>query len=323
MKKILYCFLFAGCAAVIPSEPTARLEFSAPDSYPEGIAYDSIANKYYVSSARLGTIGSVTSAGAYTALYTDPTLKSSYGLKLHPDGKSLYACIGDANYSKFTSPDTRKKMARLISIDITTGKKLQDIDLSTLVPGEHFPNDLIFDSNRNAYITDSFANVIYKVTPEGKANVFADSPLFKTKGVGLNGIVFHPNGYLLACSSGTGAVYKISISNPKQVQKVSTDQFFVNADGLLLTNAKKLILVQNGGSDKIYELTSEDGWSSAKLSASTLAADRFTYPSTATKAMDKVMVMNANFSELVDSTSVPSQKFAIQHARLMPLPKSK
>ena len=323
MKKLLYCFQFAGCAAVLPSEPTARIEFSAPDSYPEGIAYDSIANKYYVSSARLGTIGSVTKAGAYTAVYTDPSLKSSYGLKLHPDGKSLYACIGDANYSKFTSPDTRKKMARLISIDPVSGKKLQDIDLSGLVPGEHFPNDLIFDSSSNVYITDSFANVIYKVAPDGKASVFADSPLFKTKGIGLNGIVYHPDGYLLVCSSGTGAIYKVNINNPAQVQKVSVDQFFVNADGLLLTATKKLVLVQNGGSDKIYELTSEDGWASAKLSASTLVADRFTYPSTATKAKDKVMVMNANFSELVDSTSVPSQKFAIQHARLMPLPKTK
>jgi len=322
MKKILLCLLAAGCAAPIPSEPTQRISFTAPDSYPEGIAYDSVATVYYVSSARLGTIGKVTPQGSYSPLYSDPALKSTYGMKLSPDGK-LYACAGDANYSKFTSPDTRKKMARVLVIDPATGRKTGDIDLAGLVPGEHFPNDMTFDSSGNAYVTDSFANVVYKVTKDGKASVFADSPLFKTKGVGLNGIVWHNAGYLLVCSSGTGAIYKISMANPKQVTKVETSQFFVNADGLLLTGDKTLVLVQNGGSDKIYELISEDNWISAKLNASTLAADRFTYPATATMAAGKVWIMNANFSELVDSTAVPSQKFNIQHARLMPLPTGK
>lgn len=321
MKKLLLCFLLAGCASAIPDQPTTRIEFTAPETYPEGIAYDSIADVYYVSSARMGSVGKVTPAGQYTILLADNGFKSSYGVKLHPDGKRIFVCVGDANYSKFTSPDTRKKMARLIGIDKTTGKKTDDIDLSAAVPGEHFPNDLAFDNNQNAYVTDSFANVIYKVTGDGKVSVFADSPLFKTKGVGLNGIVYHPSGYLLTVSSGTGAIYKVEVANPKNVQKVKADQFFINGDGLLLLNPNKLVLVQNGGSDKIYELSTSDNWASAKLSATTLAADRFTYPSTAAKAGDKVWVMNANFSEIVDSTSVPSQKFAIQHARFMSLPK--
>ena len=323
MKKLAVCILFVGCAAVLPDEPTARIEFNAPEAYPEGIAYDSISNVYYVSSARLGSVGKVTPQGAYTSLISDPGFKSSYGLKIHPDGKRVFACISDANYSKFTSPDTRKKMARLVGIDMATGKVTDDINLAGLVPGEHFANDLIFDNQQNAYVTDSFANVIYKVTPAGKASVFADSPLFKTKGIGLNGIVYHPSGYLLTVSSGTGAIYKVDLANPRDVTKVATEQFFINGDGLLLTANDKLVVVQNGGSDKIYELTSNDNWASAKLSASTLAADRFTYPATATKAQDKVWIMNAKFSELTDSTSVPSKKFAIQHARLMPLPRAK
>ena len=81
--------------------------------------------------------------------------------------------------------------------------------------------------------------------------------------------------------------------------------------------------MQNGGSDKIYKLQSDDNFVSTKLIAATLAADRFTYPSTATVAGDKARVMNANFTELVDSTSVPSAKFAIQHARFIPFPVKK
>lgn len=321
MKKLIIGILFVGCAAAVPDQPTARIEFNAPETYPEGIAYDSVSNAYFVSSARLGSIGKVTEQGLYSQLINDPTFKSSYGVKVHPDGKRLFVCIGDANYSKYTSPDTRKKMARIVGIDKNSGKKTDDIDLSGLVLGNHFPNDLTFDNQSNAYITDSFANVIYKITPGGKASVFADSPLFKTDGIGLNGIVYHPSGYLIVVSSGTGALYKVDIANPRNISKVRTEQFFINGDGLLLNGNQKLIVVQNGGSDKIYELSSEDNWSSAKLSASTLAADRFTYPSTVTKAKDKFWVMNAKFSELTDSTSVPSKKFAIQHARLIPIPK--
>ncbi|MCY0976937.1 gluconolaconase [Chryseobacterium wangxinyae] len=321
MKKLVFCIALAGCASAIPDQPTTRIDFTAPETYPEGVVYDSISNVYFVSSARLGSIGKVSAQGTYSPLINDPTFKSSYGLKVHPDGKRLFACIGDANYSKFTSPDTRKKMSRLIGIDILTGKKTDDIDLSKLVPGQHFANDLVFDHQQNAYVTDSFANVIYKITPGGNASVFADSPLFKTEGIGLNGIVYHPSGYLLTVSSGTGTIYKIELNNPKKISKVMTEQFFMNGDGLLLTSNDTLVVVQNGGSDKIYELTSKDNWSSAKLSASTLVADRFTYPSTATLVKDKIFVMNAKFSELTDSTSVPSKIFAIQHARLMPLPK--
>lgn len=321
MKKIIMAALFVGCATAVPDQPTARIEFNAPEAYPEGIAFDSISRNYFVSSARLGGIGKVTLDGSYSVLINDPSFKSSYGMKVHPDGKRIFVCIGDANYSKFTSLETRKKMARLIGIDINTGKKTDDINLAGLVSGLHFPNDLTFDNQNNAYITDSFANVIYKVTPQGKASVFADHQLFKTEGIGLNGIVWHPSGYLLSVSSGTGTIYKINIDDPKKVSKVLTEQFLMNGDGLLLTGSQKLVVVQNGGSDKIYELTSSDNWHSAKLSASTLVADRFTYPSTATKADGKIWVMNAKFSELTDSTSVPSKKFSIQHARLIPLPK--
>lgn len=320
MKKIILCVLLTGCASAVPDQPTERIEFNAPESYPEGIAYDETSDLYFVSSARLGTVGKVTPAGSYSALLNDSSFKSTYGIKVHPDGKRLFVCVSDANYSKLTSPDTRKKMARLVGIDMKTGKKTNDIDLSSLVSGNHFANDLTFDSQHNAYVTDSFSNVIYKVTPAGQASVFADSPMFKTEGVGLNGIVCHPSGYLLTVSSGTGAIYKIALDNPKKVSKVIISQFFMNGDGLLLTADRKLVVVQNGGSDKIYELTSQDDWSSAKLSASTLVADRFTYPSTATMAKDKVWVMNAKFSEITDSTNVPSKRFEMQHARLMPLP---
>ena len=310
--------LVFGCIA---QKPTERISFMADEAYPEGVAFDSTANVYYVSSARLGTIGKVSPQGSYSVLYQDNSLKSTYGVKVH--GNKLIFCAGDANYSKFTSPDTRTKMARLLAVDTRTGSKLMDVDLSQLVPGKHFPNDIAIDPQGNMYVTDSFAHAIYKVSPEGKASVFAKSKLFQTMGVGLNGIVYHPEGYLVACSSSTGQFYKVDIQNPENVRKVSIDQFFLGADGLLLDDSSHLSVVVNGGTDKIFRLESTDNWQSAKLSASTLASDRFTYPSTATRFQNSTWVMNAKFSELVDSNSVPSKNFAIQKVVFKPLPKPK
>lgn len=318
MRYLILIFLLSSC---VVNRPTTRIEFEATDSYPEGIAYDKARDVYYVSSMRNGTIGKVTPGGVYMVLHADSTLKSTYGMKVHPDGKRLFVCVSDANYSKFTSPDTRRKMIRLISIDVETGRRLSDIDLSGLVPGKHFGNDLTFDNNHNIYMTDSFANAIYKITPDGKASVFARDKIFETEGIGLNGIVYHPDGYLLVDNSGTGKIYKVDVNNPGNVQEVKTEQYFMGADGLILKDKNKLAVVTNGGNDKIFQLETEDNWQTAKLSATTLAADVFTYPATAAMKDNDIWVMNAKTNELLDSNAVPSRKFAIQHAVLKPLPK--
>ena len=318
MKYLLITLaLLTGCVA---TGPTTRITFDAPDAYPEGIAYDSARAVYYVSSMREGTLGKVDSQGNYTVFYADTTLKSTYGMKIHPDGKRLFVCAGDANYSKFSTPATKKKMARLLSIDLTTGKKLADVDVSGLVPGKHFPNDLVFDDKGNVFMTDSYANAIYKITPEGKPSVFAKDKLFETEGFGLNGIVYHPDGFLLVDNSNTGQLYKVPLDNPKNAKAVKIPQFFLGADGMLLNDKNRLALVVNGGNDKIFQVTTQDNWATAKVTATTLAADRFTYPATATFKGSDIWVMNAKTNELADSNAVPSRKFAIQKAVLKPVP---
>jgi len=322
MRALTYICLAVVCVATVAAikpEPTPRIEFDALESYPEGIAFDQTKNVYYVSSARLGNIGQVSPQGMYSVLHADTTLKSTYGLKIHPDGKKLYACVSDANYSKFTNPATRMKMARLIAIDIQSGKKVSDVDLSALLPGKHFANDLAFDNQKNAYVTDSFAGAIYKVTPDGKASVFAKDDLFKTEGVGLNGIVFHPDGYLIVDNSSKGQLFKVMLNNPKSVQKIMIDQYFLGADGLLLKDKNNLTMVVNGGNDKIYQLMSNDNWQTAVVSAATASTDRFTYPSTATSNGADIWIMNAQFNQLLDSNSVPVKKFAIQKAIFKPM----
>jgi hypothetical protein len=315
---LLSALIIGGCIA---NRPTERLEFDAPGAYPEGVAFDVTRNVYYVSSARLSTIGKVDLGGKYSTLYMDTALCSTYGMKIHPDGKRLFVCAGDANYSKYSTQRTRNNLCRLIIINLETGSIMNEIDLSKLAPAPHFPNDLVFDDENNAYVTDSYANVIYKVDSQGNGSLFSASELYKTKGIGLNGIVWHSSGFLLASSGATGALYKVPLNSPNNPQKVSMINFFMNADGLLLNAQDTLTLIQNGGAEKIYKLISTDNWQSAEMAATTLAADRFSYPSTATLRGSQVWVMNAKFHDLEDSTAVPSKRFAIQRAVFKPIPK--
>jgi sugar lactone lactonase YvrE len=322
MKTIKYIALgavaLAAFAAAKP-DPTPRIEFEALESYPEGIAFDQPSNLYYVSSARLGNIGTVSPQGNYKILHADSTLKSTYGLKVHADGRRLFACVSDANYSKFTNPATRMKMARLISVDIKTGKRLSDVDLSTLIPGKHFANDLAFDGDGNAYVTDSYAGAVYKIAPDGKASVFSKHELFRTEGVGINGIVYHSTGFLIVDNSAKGQLYKIDLKDGQKVQKINVDQYFLGADGLILNDNNLLTVVVNGGTNKIFQLVTTDNWASAKVAASTSTEDRFTYPSTATLNGKQVWVVNAQFNQLLDSNAVPVKKFAIQQVAYKPV----
>lgn len=298
---------------------TSRITFKAPMKYPEGVAYNDKTNTFYVSSVKDATIGTVDAAGNYKAFYQDKDLKSSYGMKVNAAKNQLWVCTGDANYSDYADTQTHKKMIRLITIDLSSGKKVQDINLSKLYNGKHFANDLAFDDKGNAYITDSYSPVIYKVDAQGKASVFAENELFKGEDVGLNGITYHPQGFLLTVNNATGAILKVDINNPAMVTKVKIDQLFPGADGLLWDGQGNLVLIQNESLDKANQIASTDGWTTAKIKAATSILDRFQYPTTGILRGDKIYLLNAKLNELNDPTKKPSEEFSLQQVVFKPM----
>ena len=303
---IAAAILFAGCTTAVP----LKEEPYVAHLYGEGIIYDSLTSTFYVSSARTGTIGKVNRAGEYSIFYTDSGFCSTYGLRIDPERELLYACAGDANYSENTSAKTRRKMNRLIGIDLKSREKVQDYDLSPLNTGDHYPKDLCFDSTGNIYITDSYSNIIYKVSAEGHATVFSRSSLFKTNGNGLSGIAYHPSGFLLADNATTGELYKIDMSNPANVRKVILPQRLEGADGLLLNNGI-LTVVLNGQKNTICRLTSDDNWRSATIISTAAIDDRDNYPSIATNNGENIWLVNTRYNDIKDSTYLPAY-FALQ-----------
>jgi len=289
-----------------------RISFQAPSLYPEGITADGVTGGFYVSSVIDGTIGKVDAQGNYSRWYVDSSLKSSFGMKLDERNNLLWVCVGDPNYSKFKDSTTFKKMIRLLAINVKTGKKVKDIDLSGLYAGKHFANDITLDDQGNKYITDSFSPVIYKVDNQDKATIFVQHDLFRSIDIGLNGICWYPQGFLLVANNSNGSILKVTTTAPITVSKVTIDQFFPGADGLLRLDNNDLVLVQNKSVNKVFRLTSTDEWKSASVKAFTALEDRFQQPSTCTSLNGKLYALNSKINELQDASVKPSEEFSIQ-----------
>ncbi len=317
MKQIL-TFVLALATVATATAQSQRIVFQAPVLYPEGVTYDAGSKLFFIGSVKTGTIGSVNENGMYKELYKDPSLKSSYGMKVDAKNNRLLVCVSDGNYSMYSTPATFKKMARLIAIDLTTGAKKMDVNLA-LTPGKHFANDMALDEVGNIYITDSYAPNVYKVDALGKATVFATSPLFKSEDVGLNGILYHPQGYLLAAHNTNGSLYKVDVKNPKNITTVKMKMLFPGADGMAWLSPTMLALVQNKGADKLYQISSSDNWATAEVKAATATEDRFQYPTTVTVKDGQAWAINAKFNEITDSTTAPSREFSLQLANFKPV----
>jgi sugar lactone lactonase YvrE len=313
MKKIL---LFGCLLNVCLLDAQNKIVFKQPAFYPEGIAFNNNTNSFFVGSVKTGTIGIVDMKGQYSVFHQDSLLKSSFGMKMDQKNNLLWVCTGDPNYSNYTDSSTYKKMIRLIALDIKTGQKKKDIDLSRLFDGKHFANDLTLDSMGNIYITDSYSPVIYTIRQNGKAGVFLQNEQFKGADIGLNGIVWHSDNFLLVVNNSNGSILKVNSNGG--VAQVKINSFFPGADGLLLDNDGKLILVQNKGVNKVFRIASYDNWATAKVEASTAAADLFQNPSTCTWANGKVYVLNSKLNELQDPSFKPSEEFSIQAVLFRP-----
>ncbi|UOQ71752.1 hypothetical protein [Hymenobacter cellulosilyticus] len=158
---------------VAPEGPDA-LPFTQSNLYPEGLEFDTNNGRFLVSSQTTGSVGQVRAEG-YSSFATDERLISTVGLQIDELRNRLLAAVADPGYNTDrTSAATKNKLAALASFD-NLGRTINYVDLGGLRPGvNHFANDVAVDREGNAYITDSFAPIIYKVDAVGAASVFLE-----------------------------------------------------------------------------------------------------------------------------------------------------
>ncbi|AUD04828.1 gluconolaconase [Spirosoma pollinicola] len=263
-----------------------RIAFSATRQYPEGITYSPVLNKFLVSSITQGKVGTVDEQGRYADLITnDQQLISSIGMKVR--GNQLYVCNGDQGVSTKSLAQTALKTAGLFVYDLVSGQNLRRVDLAALLPNvNHFANDITFDDQGNAYVTDSFAPVIYKVPADTtKPTILVNSPLFNgAQGFNLNGIVYHSDKFLIVVKSNEGKLFKVDLANANKISEI-TGVTLLNGDGMLLYN-NDLYVVNNR--KRVSQVRSTDGWKTAAI----VKTDSVGYD----QATTNVLVNNAIYS---------------------------
>ncbi|WP_081910816.1 SMP-30/gluconolactonase/LRE family protein [Hymenobacter sp. APR13] len=280
--------------------PTApdSVAFTVSNLYPEGVQYDAKNSRFLVSSLTTGNVGQVKDDGTYSVFApgSGAGIISAVGMNLDDSRNRLLVA---------SSNGTLRNVAKLVSFNRDNGQVLFNTDLGALRSApNHFANDIAVDNQGNAYVTDSFAPVIYKVDAQGVASVFLDNQQLAAPAgaFGLNGIVFHPDGFLLVAKSDEGALFKVPVSNPAGFTRVTTTGLDLRAaDGLLLQDSNTLQVVTNSQS-KVYRLSTSNSWAAATLSSTFATLPQ--YPTTLTRRGVDSYVLYANLDKMMQNPPV-------------------
>ncbi|KAK4848599.1 hypothetical protein QYF36_014980 [Acer negundo] len=162
------------------------------------------------------------------------------------------------------------KYSGLAAYDLSTWKRLFLTHLSGANDEKSMADDVAVDVEGNAYVTDVKSNKIWKVGVDGQLISIIKSPLFTAKECyknlfGLNGIVYHPDGFLIVIHTMTGNLFKIDLANGdgdevKLIEVAAGALLF--GDGIELLSPTKLVVA---GNPTARLVESSDGWRTASV----------------------------------------------------------
>lgn len=255
-------------AGAIPD--TVRIR--EPGLHPEGIEWDGERGRFLVSSVTRGTVTSVRDDGSHEAFVEDTAVTSSIGVHIDRAGGRLLVANSDL---AATSDTSLTGQAMLGAYDLSSGERLYMADMGALVDGRHFANDVTSGPDGTAYVTDSFSPVIYEVSPEGEPSVLVRDQRLGGRGFGLNGIDYHPDGYLVVAMAGDSTFYRVPLDDPSSLTEVSMPEP-ISADGIVFRSPTELAVVGTTfrGEEPITEvllLSTDDGWSTASVAGRRVA----------------------------------------------------
>ncbi|GJK50805.1 gluconolactonase [Serratia marcescens] len=302
-------------SGVMQAQAVQRIEFSpdAAGAYPEGIAWNPRAGAFLVSSLRGGQLGLVYPDGRYRRFSTGKGLITTSGMLVDAERNRVLVCNEDVGVSLSSAPGTRNRVAQVLEFNLDTGALQQTYDLSSLSRGPTLANDLALDAQGNIYVTDSFQPQIYKVDRATRqVSILVRSARLMPAEVPaaaqgtqpyLNGIVSHPDGYLIAADYTRGLLWKVTLDSAPAISEIRLPQRLKGPDGLRLKNAHELVIVQSfpgakgSMSGDVTLLFSNDGWASAHITAVATPSE-LDGPTGAALRDGEVWVVNSRYPRL-------------------------
>jgi sugar lactone lactonase YvrE len=236
------------------------VEFTSPNYGPEGVEWDAARGRFIVGSLTFGTVSAVADDGTLTPLVADARFLSTAGLQIDAPRDRLL--VTNSQGWAFVNPFITGQ-AGLGIYSLATGEPIAYADFTPIAPegARLFANDVAVDADGNAYVTNSFAPLIFRVSVTGEPSVFVTDERLGGGFIGLNGIEAHPDGFLLAAVAGMDRIVRIPLDDPAALSIVEVDRP-VGGDGMLLLPDGDLLVV--AGREGVHRLRSADGWATAE-----------------------------------------------------------
>ncbi len=323
MKKSHFILSFIlGVSLALPLAAKQAITINNDSLYPEGVSYDSQNNLFYVSSVSRGEVWKINPSGKGELFVKNNKFASTIGLQVDNKRNRLLVCIADPGVGKNSTGKSKGKTAGLAIYDLTSKKQLAYYNLSSLsTEGGSFANDITIDKQGNSYITDSFSPNIYRVSLSGKISVFAKDQrwLVKKGKFGLNGIVFHPDGFLIVSHYDRGKLFKVDINKPASIEEIKITKNGVwkvtGLDGLLLSENDTLIAVNNDptghkNGNVVYKFHANKKWNTLDIVGVMPTSN--SYPTTLTSNKNDIFVLHAKLLELFTGNKKPEKSFEIE-----------
>ncbi|KAG2326052.1 hypothetical protein Bca4012_034777 [Brassica carinata] len=256
----------------VPS--THVFSYQSSGFFRECAKWDDAGRRFLVSFMDGGGIGEVVPSadGNSDDVLREVTLvkdvdlagNASLGIVIDRDRNRLLVAVADLLGNRYSA---------LAAYDMSTWRRVFLAELSGQSEEKSFADDVAVDAQGNAYVTDAKGSKIWKVDVNGEIVSTIESPLFTPPGwynnlVALNGIVYHPDGFLLVIHTFSGLLYKIDLaadgdeSNNKVSVVEVTGGTLRFGDGLELLSPTKIVVA---GSPSAKLVESSDGWRTATV----------------------------------------------------------
>ncbi|KAH7676452.1 Calcium-dependent phosphotriesterase protein [Dioscorea alata] len=218
--------------------------YSSGGWFHECAKWDASADRFLVSSSTSGTIGEIIigtgSELEEKTVVSDADVAGNWSMGIAIDRRRnrllvVYADVLGLTYSGVAAYDLDSWERRFL------------IQLASKGGEKSAANDIAVDEDGNAYITDAKANKIWKIGSNGellsiiRSDVFVQRKEWYYNFDGLNGIIYHPNGFLLVMHTSSGHLFKVDITT-ENVTMVNVNGSIFMGDGLELLSPTKLVV---------------------------------------------------------------------------------
>lgn len=281
------------------TQPANTIVLPGDAVFPEGIA--TRGHYIYSGSSADGTIFKARRGSKEAKILSAGTAERTSAIGMKVDKKGHLLVAGGATGIVWV-------------IDRFTGATLGSFkDNGAYTPGgSTFLNDIAIARNGDAYVTDSFRAVIYRIPAAALAAPVLNAPLeawllldgtpiVYQAGFNLNGIVARGNSTLLVVQSNTGKLFKVKIATKTVSEVTVVGTTLTGGDGMILDD-NKLYVVHEG---KVDVLKVKAGMKKAAKLRKTITDPTFDSPTTAALFKGRLYVVNSQFGKRSAGTAAP------------------